>query len=182
MPKALPAKVVDLVRAYALQGVPPKDIAEKTGVNYNTINGLKWKHGWTNTVVRVKQELKQAVHKTIADNIAQASTNARTILSQSLLDASQGLSKVDSTKGNLKRLYAVASVAEKLVNTADKLYGWSADAEDTIVSVSVLRELAEPGALDATQVPQVLDVQSTPAPADTPAATAPAIDQPVSGN
>ena len=190
MPKALPREVRDLVQAYVLQGLRPKQVSQKTGVNALTIGTLTRRHGWK--IIRDKVESNlTAKANAVIDDVANASVKTRSLLSKTAQDASESLAKVGTAKGGLKRLKAVSDVLSTLTVTADKLYGWSTDAEDTIVSVSVLRELAEPGALDIKPcqtlsdnpavIPDTIYVDPTPSPADTPAATDPAIDQPVFG-
>ena len=191
MPAALPLETKQLVQALILQGIKPSVVANKTGVKYATINTLAYRQGWRKTIDKAKQELAMDVRHGIADDVAQLSVKSRTNLSKIVAGASESLANANKPSKSLKRLKAIADTAKVIADTGDTVFGWSADAEDTIVSVSVLRELAEPGALDIKPcqtlsdnpavIPDTIDVQSTPAQPDNASVPSPAIDQPVSG-
>ena len=180
MAAALPIETRNMIQSLVLQGLQNKAIADKLGVNQKTVATMKYRHRWGDTVATIAHKLGVASDQCISSDVATASAKTRTSLSRIVQETSESLESIKTAKRGLGGLKAKADVASTLATTADRIFGWSQSAEDTIVSVSVLRELAEPGALDVPQVPPAIDVQATPAPTDTPTASEPAIDQPVS--
>ena len=191
MAAALPIETRNMIQSLVLQGLQNKAIADKLGVNQKTVATMKYRHRWGDTVATIAHKLGVASDQCISSDVATASAKTRTSLSRIVQETSESLESIKTAKRGLGGLKAKADVASTLATTADRIFGWSQSAEDTIVSVSVLRELAEPGALDIKPcqtlsdnpavIPDTIDVDVAPAPSDTPATSDPATDRPVSG-
>jgi hypothetical protein len=175
MPAALPEHTKNLVRAYLLQGLKPQLVSLKTGVNYNTVNTIRNRSGLKQALVQVTGELRKAadsIDSTASDEVAQASASVRTSLSKGLRDASEVVERIKTPAKSLKAAKAKLDAVQVAVNAADRLFGWSDTQSQTLVSVNILQQLSEPGALDyqAAQPAQaaIMDVEALPV-ADQPA-------------
>jgi len=138
---AHPPELRDTVKALFFASIPPHAIEAKTGVSKNTIQKWASRGGWVASRDALAQHIDGAVAATLAQKLAQRSEQIQDALSSELVEQTNVLrdspprSVCDLTKGR-------TSTVKTLVDSGDKLFGWSKkDQPTTLVQVGYLREL-----------------------------------------
>jgi transcriptional regulator with XRE-family HTH domain len=157
-----------LIKALFLQGFTQRQIAQRTGVSPGTIKGRATRHGWSLLRNSANATL---VHPGLAaltqhqsKSLLKASQQAQDTFSTELAIQSQVLAANPPRKlvdlANTPRREGRASVVQKLVNTASKLYGW--DSQTNSPQAMNLTQINVTPAGDRSPGAKVIDVPYEP--------------------
>ena len=144
MPKPLPGVDWEFVKALFLQGFTHAQIATKTGLLPGTIKSRAYREGWSLIRSRTDSALASLSQPALAQTqalafakqsnaLAKASQIAQETFAEELSDQAAVLRSRKPTKlrdlANTPDREGRASVVQKLVSTAAKLYGWDAQSQ-----------------------------------------------------
>lgn len=175
MPKPLPGVDWELIKALYLQGLTFKTISDQTGVKPASIKSKARYYDWRLTRANTMAGLQSALAPSIAQSqalsyskqshaLAKASQIAQETFAEELTLQSAVLKRKPPTKlldlANTPRREGRASVVQKLVNTASKLYGW--DQQSTAPQAMNLTQInvTQPG--QHTAGAKIIDVPYEP--------------------
>lgn len=133
MPKPLDVDWA-FIQALYLQGLTLNAIGQKTGVKPGTIKGRAARYGWSLQRAQAKTEAVAPLNVHLAKAHSAALAKASEYAQKALSGELDGQLAVLQTRkprtladlANTPKREGRASVVKKLVETADKLYGWSA--------------------------------------------------------
>ncbi len=152
MPEALKVDR-EVVRALALQGLKPAQIAEKVGMKSSTVKTWLHRMGVSKTVSETKEILetgpRQDMALGIATDMAAKSKAAQAALSDVMMNQISVLQNDPVTRtGQLRNTPAGqgrAAVAKTVVEAASKVFGWDAQSARCIVDVHLLGTMKDDG-------------------------------------
>ena len=123
----------------------------------DTINTWAKRFHWTGAKDKISTVIDSAVASTIAQRLEQASATVQVTMSDKLLEQSQVLSQRKAL--SMLDLATQQPLVKSLVDTADKLYGWSrSDAPRCLVQVGVMAQFAP-----KAEPEQVINIKPEPA-------------------
>lgn len=144
MPKSLPGVDWELIKALYLQGLTIQAISNRTGVKPASIKSRCHYHQWQLTRAKAVHGFQASLQPSIPHSqalafskqstaLAKASQIAQETFAAELSDQASILRFKRPTKlrdlANTPAREGRASVVQKLVNTAAKLYGWDAQSQ-----------------------------------------------------
>jgi hypothetical protein len=170
--KALPQEVREKARALVCSGLSYSKTAMELGLKPTTVSMWAWRGKWRDTA-----RLERVVSKRGPDLEGQVAEQSKASRAKLSIELVQQIDKLTARQcpSHPSLLSKRAKLAQTLVSTADKLYGWS---EQTVSSELRLDVLSRPLDLDKPDLTHI--VQSTE-PASTGSALAPStVNQSVS--
>lgn len=125
-------------KALYLQGFDHSQIAEKTGVKQGTIRTWIYRYDWRTLRSTISTHLETRVTTPlIAQSVKNASAKVRDALSTELSQTCDQLAKVKPGR-TLRKLNERQEVIAKVVQSANKVFGWDQQSTSTLASVQSL--------------------------------------------
>ena len=133
-----------LVQQLYINGLPLREIREKTGVQCATIASRASRYGWKALAQRTKQAVQSGGVEVVGDTqpvesskASKASALARERLSQELSSCIDTLSSTKQSK-RLESQSRRASVVQTLAGAAKVIHGWSESGSQPAVRINIL--------------------------------------------
>lgn len=163
--RAHPVSVREEAKALYIAGIQPSQIAQRFShlqLKATTVSVWAKRDNWVSLRDKVKQPLQQAIVETAKNGLAQASEQAKAAFVSEINTQTAALAKTRS-KANLEHLQPRAKTLASLVDSASKVFGWSAEQSGSSFGLTLL--CLTPDQAQAKGI--VTDVEATPVPEQT---------------